>query len=94
MTKNELDKDGVFVTLCALRYALGRQSYATAAVADYIKEHWDDEAMVSRHQMIIRDVEEFLHMRNKGDLDTRVVWKPLLAWMVERENNNNKTNNN
>lgn len=90
--KSELDKDGVFVLLCAMRYVLGRHSYAPSAIAMYIKDHWYDKALRSRRSMLITDVREFLESCEEAGrddyferLDNDYTWKPLLQWMQEHE---------
>ena len=61
------DKDGDFgnIMIMALRYALGRKTYVTNEVPDFIKQnkmHLDE----INKAVMIRDIEEYLDSRQKG----------------------------
>ena len=60
---------------CALRYALGRKTYITGVVADFLTEKIDELTEKSKSVMI-RDIEECSDMGSDCDKDS---WNKLLA---------------
>ena len=78
--KVEVDED---MLVYALRYALGRQSYAVNDVILALEEHWEEEICKNNADIILRDIKEYL---NKTD--TRLDccyedWKNCLKYLEE-----------
>ena len=75
------------IVISALRYALGRRTYATIATADFIKEYPEliDERVKT---VMLRDLDEYFAFRRAGgyiddecDYNT---WLDLEKWLKER----------
>ena len=71
--------------LCALRYCMGRQSYAVSVCCDFLRDHWKDIDDGTKRTMI-RDLEHDLkecEADNRylgADFDHRA-WRTLLDFM-------------
>ena len=52
-----MDNDFGIICLCAMRYAIGRQSYMPSLVQDYIREHIK-EVYSGTIEIMIRDIDE------------------------------------
>lgn len=77
------DHDEAFaVTAGALRYALGRHSYAPSRVWGLIKRHWNDPSVMRQRECILRDIEEYLTKARK-DHDSAVEDNKALAALKE-----------
>ena len=62
---NDEDNDFGNIMIMALRYALGRRTYVTSEVSDFIKQNKMHLTEVNKSVMI-RDIEEYLDSREKG----------------------------
>lgn len=71
-----------FVLLAAVRYALGRHTYAVGLVIDEAKAAWRDLSDQGRGN-ITRDVREHVERGDDWpfDLDS---WRGLVAWIDEQ----------
>lgn len=90
------DKDTGLILVCAVRYALGRQSYMPMVVQGYIRRHrdWLDERDIG---VMIRDIREAdrIHEYTHTDGTTYTVdglgdtkidrpgWIEFLKWLEE-----------
>lgn len=75
------------VILSAVRYVLGRASYAPGCVMDFCRENWGDLSENTRH-VIMRDVLQWLgerHLWNHTDMDYSKEWRELLLWCFEQD---------
>ena len=96
--KQHADPDHATIMICAIRYALGRQTYMPGIVQDYIRRHKEDldtNAIV----VMITDIEEadkitkhempngkVLEIDGLGDTKIdRPGWLALLKWLKELE---------
>jgi hypothetical protein len=74
-----------FMLLCAMRYCMGRRSYAVRSCCDYLRAHWREIDPRTRATMR-RDLDDELRRyRELGatmgdDFDERA-WASLLAFM-------------
>lgn len=80
------------IVLCAMRYAIGRRTYMTGLVADYIKKNWLYVNAKDR-AFLLRDLtEEIVHgeanpaMRWLGDDCDVASWMELQKFMKENMN--------
>lgn len=86
----EINPDALgILTVCALRYAIGRRSYITGTVADIVRACWTglnagDRDVIARDLRcaieVSRSAPETLGMPQ----DART-WCDLLAWITETE---------
>jgi hypothetical protein len=58
--KFDCNTNGSIMVMAALRYALGRNSYVSGAVIDWISLHWDSLDSNTK-VVIVRDVFEYLY---------------------------------
>ncbi len=82
----EITRDLKDIVICSLRYALGRRTYITSLVANYIMEHPEliDERVKG---IMLKDIEEYLECRNiyyKDDECDYQSWLKLKNWLEER----------
>lgn len=76
------------ITICALRYALGRRTYITGVVADFIKEY--PEIIDDRVKTVmLSDIEDYLNHRKtafyKDDECDYHTWLELKRWLEEKQ---------
>lgn len=74
-----------FMLLCALRYCMGRQSYAVSVCCDFLRNHWQEIDAKTRATMRRGVAEELARYERMGatmgaDFDDRD-WRNLLAFM-------------
>ena len=87
--KMENDTDTGFIAIAALRYAIGRRSYAPGLVADWIKRHWGDfqdcdkTTMFKNLESEIESFEKFPDINTLGDPCDKKTWYALRDWMKE-----------
>lgn len=62
---NDEDNDFGNIMIMALRYALGRRTYVTSEVPDFIKQNKAHLSEINKAVMI-RDIEEYLDSRASG----------------------------
>lgn len=78
----QIDYDLKNIIISALRYALGRKSYVTFEVCEYIIKH--PELIDKRvKDVMLRDLEEIDKYYGKDDIDYKVFDK-LRKWLKER----------
>lgn len=82
----EITRDLKDVVCCSLRYALGRKTYITSLVSDYIIDHPEliDERV---KDVMLKDIEEYLDCRNiyyKDDECDYQSWLRLKEWLENR----------
>lgn len=77
------DPDFSHIVLSALRYAMGRNTYATSLTADFIRRHWHRISRKFQHN-IHRDLKDFIAQ----DTDTSALnmidhraWQDLLNFI-------------
>lgn len=83
------DRDFGLIVGSALRYALPRHSYMVSVVADFIERHWDTPSVRRQHEIILRDIKEFLEQRDEDHemfdgMDYRV-WKSLYEYLTAND---------
>ena len=88
----EITRDLKDILICALRYALGRRTYITSLVANYIMEHKEliDERIKN---IMLKDIIEYESKRNYWYADDECDyqnWLKLKKWLEELDNENNK----
>lgn len=77
------------IVLCAMRYAIGRRTYMTGLVADYIKENWFYINRQDRDNMLRDLSEDIAHseanpdIRWLGDACDVAAWMELQTFMKE-----------
>lgn len=81
----EITRDLKDIVCCSLRYALGRKTYITSLVSDYIMEHPEliDERVKG---VMLKDIEEYLDCRNiyyKDDECDYQSWLKLKNWLED-----------
>ncbi|MBP3980826.1 hypothetical protein J8G26_08810 [Acidovorax sp. JG5] len=59
---------GGFMVTCAVRYCLGRSSYAPGVAMDWCRDNWDRLTEKDQHN-IVRDVVDWLADRHIWDVD-------------------------
>lgn len=86
-----LDSWSGFMACCAVRYCLGRASYAPSAAMDWCRGHWNRLSEKDRH-LIVRDVIQWLADRRLWDKegtpymqDYRAEWAQFATDRLERE---------
>ena len=82
----EITRDLKDIVCCSLRYALGRKTYITSLVSDYIIDHPEliDERV---KDVMLKDIEEYLDRRNiyyKDDECDYRSWLRLKEWLESR----------
>lgn len=82
----KITRDLKDIVCCSLRYALGRRTYITSLVANYIMEHPEliDERVKG---IMLKDIEEYLECRNiyyKDDECDYQSWLKLKKWLEDR----------
>ena len=82
----EITRDLKDIVCCSLRYALGRKTYITSLVSDYIIDHPEliDERV---KDVMLKDIEEYLDCRNiyyKDDECDYRSWLRLKEWLENR----------
>ena len=81
-----------WIVLCAMRYAIGRRTYMTGLVADYIKENCLYVNAQDRSNMLRDLTEEIVHveanpsMKWLGDACDVAAWMELQKFMKENIN--------
>ena len=83
-----LDNWSGFMACCAVRYCLGRASYAPGVAMDWCRGHWSRLSDKDRH-LIVRDVIRWLADRRlwdkDGTQDYRREWAQFATDRLERE---------
>ena len=84
----EITRDLKDIVCCSLRYALGRRTYITSLISDYIMEH--SELVDSRvKQVLLRDLERYFHLWEAGkQIDDKCdyeTWYHFKKWLEELE---------
>jgi hypothetical protein len=75
------DPDTGFIAVAALRYSMGRQTYACGLVAEWLKRYWDTFTDSDR-KVLFRNLREFvLGPGPHGAECDKNTWKDLLSWM-------------
>ena len=82
----EITRDLKDIVCCSLRYALGRKTYITSLVSDYIIDHPEliDERV---KDVMLKDIKEYLDRRNiyyKDDECDYQSWLRLKEWLENR----------
>ena len=82
----EITRDLKDIVCCSLRYALGRKTYITSLVSDYIIDHPEliDERV---KDVMLKDLEEYLDCRNiyyKDDECDHQSWLRLKEWLENK----------
>lgn len=82
------DSDHITIVVCAVRYAMGRRTYMTKLVIDYVQRHWDEFGDKDK-RMIKSEVSSFIKkMGKKLSVSLGVVsineWIDLLEWIAKR----------
>lgn len=77
-----IDYDLKDIVICALRYAIGRKTYVTSEISEYIMEHPELIDLRVRDVML-RDLEEIDNYYKKDAIDYKVFDK-LRKWLKER----------
>ena len=80
--KLETENDG-FVVLCAMRYCLGRSSYAPSMMIEWLQAHWHQIDPRDR-SIIVRDVREAVSASERGrgliSLPYEREWRGFAVW--------------
>lgn len=80
-TQMENHHDTGFIVLSAVRYAMGRRSYAVSLITDWVKTFWD-KLTLNDKTCIARDVKESVRSdRSKGDDCDRKDWEHFHIWI-------------
>lgn len=87
---NELSVWDGFMAMAAVRYCLGRSSYAPGVAMDWCRDHWRRLSPKDHHN-IVRDVIQWLADRvlfdKPGDAsmeDYRATWRNFALWAIEQ----------
>jgi hypothetical protein len=67
----------------AMRYALGRRTYAASEAVQYIKAHWDAIDM-RIHAGMVRDIRRAMKERDTGDRCDHWQWQSLLDLYAQK----------
>lgn len=80
----EVDRELKDIVICALRYSIGRRSYVTGEVADYIINHPEliDERVKKVMLSDLRDIEDYYPENDNIDLPAFLVLK---IWLENLE---------
>jgi len=93
-----INSDYEFILLAAMRYAIGRRSYAVGLVASYIKSMWDHISDNCK-KLLQRDLEYEISQADRGlefkiftydplgDKCDRETWITLNTWMIKKLDN-------
>lgn len=93
----QLDHDTGFIALVAMRYGIGRMSYAPSLIVNWLKRYWDTFNNNTK-AILYRDLTEEIERANrylkdnKDDLDylghtsDRQTWESFNSWMREKLN--------
>lgn len=78
----QIDYDLKNIIICALRYAIGRKTYVTFEVCEYIMKHLDliDERV---RTVMLKDLEDLDKYYEKKDIDY-ITFNNLRKWLKER----------
>ncbi len=78
----QIDYDLKNIVICALRYAIGRKTYVTFEICEYIMKHPDliDERV---RVVMLRDLEDLGKYYEKNDVDY-VTFNYLIKWLKEK----------
>lgn len=68
--------DGMIV-ICAVRYALPRESSMPSLVQSWLNAHWSQLAQNTK-EIIIRDVKEAIHDDQAGSAPDKAMWQQLV----------------
>ena len=86
-----LDNWSGFMVLCAVRYCLGRASYAPGVAMDWCRGNWHRLSDNDRH-LVLRDIVQWLADRHLWDkdgqasiVDDRGEWARFVIDRLERE---------
>ena len=84
----EKDADTWFIALIALRYCIGRRTYAPSLCSGWIKRHWSIIPPLNR-ALMRRDLGGEISRAGGipnylGDSCDAQVWNELYNWMLER----------
>ena len=76
-------EDADFLIIAALRYSLGRSSYAVSVMQNFLRKNWSDPALVPKHEVFIRDIKEHIdtwkdHCKTENEKYQLQTWKDLL----------------
>lgn len=88
--KNVIEDDDIdLVVIGALRYAMGRSSYMVGVMQDFIQRHWEHPSIIGKQNIILRDLEQFIHdsvtlFNVKSDDDIHLTWVRLFEKLKER----------
>lgn len=79
------DHDTWFMVLVAIRYCIGRRSYAPGLATEWVKRYWNLIPLSSKH-LLLRDVsEEVSREKNTkgwlGDDCDRATWVNFEEWL-------------
>lgn len=92
-SKLEVIKDADFIVIAALRYTLGRSSYAVPTMQEFIRTYWDDPVLVPKHDVFIRDIKDYIdtwekHCTSEHEKYQMQTWKDLLeelkSWKTQQ----------
>lgn len=79
------DPDFGFVSVVAMRYSLGRQTYAPGLVTDFIKRYWS-LLNESTKGVLLRDLtDEIDSGRSLGSDFDAVLWVEFKHWLKEHQ---------
>lgn len=93
--KSKFDKieDADFIIIAALRYTLGRSSYAVSVMQDFLRKNWEDPIIMEKHDVLIRDIENHVntwesHCKTENEKYQMQTWKDLLkelkSWKTQQ----------
>jgi len=81
----EEDKDTGLVAVWAVRYCMGRMTYAPSTTVDWLKRHWS-KLPVGDRACIFRDVKVAVEEGKHLGMDCDVkLWTDFLKWMQDYE---------
>ena len=96
MKKSKFDdiEDADFIIIAALRYALGRSSYAVSVMQDFLRKNWDDPVLIPKREIFIRDIKSHIdtwgdHCISGHEKYQMQTWKDLLeelkSWKTQQQ---------
>jgi hypothetical protein len=82
------DNDTWFMVLVAIRYCIGRRSYAPSLATEWVKRYWNLIPLTTQ-AMLLRDVSEEVQRGETnttwlGDDCDKATWINFEKWMRER----------
>lgn len=78
--------DTGFIVLSAVRYAMGRRSYAVGLIIDWVQHFWD-KLTPNDKECIARDVKRFVESNDsKGDDCDQRDWENFNIWIASKIN--------